>query len=544
MKNDNSNKRNSDYKTFNSHSKKKRRLSIHQDQGTISNSVIRKENKKLMKTMKNFNKTYLTGEYQKILKNWSKEETKITKYLIFAERTLETSVFKLASIITEDKLDSLKEIVYFKYNQISSHVNEYMNLTTIQKDNYLNLLNSSSDMLEKTFEEVNEKTVLNFLELKEFITGQIKEISGSENYEELDWNERLNEIYTNRDLYQPISIKMPNGTNNINNKKNDINLSKSKTINQYYKLLKYSKYYIFNETEKFIKLNKILEDSKKYLLNKRRRMAEAPSNKKDDSNKEKNDEDNSEADEDIDYGLDILKGQLSFAYSYDKNLFEKKLFEDIKIPILPPLYIVIKSKVKIGFHIGFSFSSKLYDDIFESDMIKAKLGENEDYGKNKKDKKDDEFYINFNVSYNGNDDDDEEDDDDDTKLSLQVSGKSEVSLSASSGISLGGGPFTFSILAGIKGLLGSGEIGCEVTINLNKVEIEIDKYYVIKAFEISFFLSIEIEIKLVFFELSIEIEIFNIRLFGILFKKHDIKTIKLLANMLENFLTYSKNQLK
>ena len=550
-KNYNSNKRNTNSKDFNSHSKMKRKLSIHQDQGTITNSVIRKENKKLMKTMKNFNKTYISGDYSKILKNWAKEETKITKYLINAERSLELSVFKFASIITEDKLDLLKDIVYFKYNQISSHVNEYMNLTNIQKDNYLNLLNSSSEMLENTFEEVNEITIFNFLEIKEFITGQIKEISGSGNYEELDGNERLNEIFTKGDIYQPITIKMPTETNNKNNKKNEINLKKSKTINQYYKLLKYSKYYIFNDTEKkFIKLNNILEDSKKYLSNKRR-MAETPPNGKDDSNKEKNDKDDNEedddddGDEDIDYGLDILKGQLSFSYSYDKDLFEKKLFDDITIPILPPLCLVIQSKVKLGFHIGFSFSTKLYDDIFETDMIKMKLSENEDYGK---DKNDDGFVVNYNVTSDEDDDDDDDDedddDDDDTKLSLQVSGKGEISLSAGAGISIGAGPFTFSILAGIKGLLGSGEIGCVVTINLSKVEIEIDKYYIIKAFQISFFLKLEIEINIIFYKLSIEIPIFDIPLFGILIKKHDIKTIKLLANMLEKFLTYSKNQLK
>ena len=38
-------------------------------------------------------------------------------------------------------------------------------------------------------------------------------------------------------------------SNGINNTKNNINIIKSKTIRQYYKLLKYSKYYMFNETE-------------------------------------------------------------------------------------------------------------------------------------------------------------------------------------------------------------------------------------------------------------------------------------------------------
>ena len=156
-------KNNFNFKSSSSNSKKKRKFNTHSEQGSVSSPHLRKENQKLGKTLKNFNKTYLKGEYTKILSNWPKEVRKINKYLINAERTIDLSVLKLASIITEDKMYSLNKILYYKYNQIYSHVNEFINLTSIQTDNYINLLDNSSLLLQKTFEEVNNIIIFDFL---------------------------------------------------------------------------------------------------------------------------------------------------------------------------------------------------------------------------------------------------------------------------------------------------------------------------------------------------------------------------------------------
>ena len=53
-------------------------------------------------------------------------------------------------------MNLLKDMLYLKHNQISAHVNEFINLTTTQIDNYLYLLGNSSIMLEKTFNETKK----------------------------------------------------------------------------------------------------------------------------------------------------------------------------------------------------------------------------------------------------------------------------------------------------------------------------------------------------------------------------------------------------
>jgi hypothetical protein len=50
----------------NLYSKKLRKLSIHSEQGSISTSLLIKESKKLIKTLNNFNKTYLSTEFLQI----------------------------------------------------------------------------------------------------------------------------------------------------------------------------------------------------------------------------------------------------------------------------------------------------------------------------------------------------------------------------------------------------------------------------------------------------------------------------------------------
>lgn len=58
--------------------------------------------------------------------------------------------------------------------------------------------------------------------------------------------------------------------------------------------------------------------------------------------------------------------------------------------------------------------------------------------------------------------DDEDENENDTIFIIKLSAKSEVSLSASVGIVLGDKSFVLAILVGIKGLLGSGEIGVDL----------------------------------------------------------------------------------
>ena len=88
-------------------------------------------------------------------------------------------------------------------------------------------------------------------------------------------------------------------------------------------------------------------------------------------------------------------------------------------------------------------------------------------------------FINKSEIKGNEEEEEDEDDDDDTKLELKVWGKAEESLSVSAGfVFFNTEIFYMAFLAGIKGLLGSGEIGFALTINFNKGDIIVDKFYI------------------------------------------------------------------
>ena len=310
-----------------------------------------------------------------------------------------------------------------------------------------------------------------------------------------------------------------------NNTQKEINLTKSEIVTEYYKLLKYSKFCIFNETdEKFNILNNILEYSKTYLINKRRFSQTLSSNENVVSNNNiYNNKRKAEKDE-ISMEFDLMKGKLSI--EYDHPLAEKNLlpddFEFIKIEILDPLCIVLEPTAKMGLYIGISIQKKFYDDIMDTDIIKKKL--------------DKELGL--------KEEEEEEDDEDDTKVIAKISGKAEVSCAASAGIVLGDNGFTFAILAGINGLLGKGEIGFGLIFNFSEKDIGIDKFWEVEAFYISCFLKIEVIIELAMVKFKFNIYILNYPIFGLKYGKHDIIYLKIFVKMLiEEFVNNNKNQL-
>ena len=439
-KNNNNNKTKINLNYTKNNYKSKRRLSSHSERGTVTKSIINKEIQKFKKILNNFNKTYLNKDYLKIQSNWLKEESKINRYLINSGRTIELSVLKLASIITQDKMNSLEEILYFKHKQISNHVNKFLNLTSNLTQNYLLLLENSSETLDITFKDVNQIIIVDFEVLKELITGQITEMKNiKEKNEEIEGNERLYELFSKGDFYQPIGIKFSNFSNDI---KNPINLTKSKTITQYYNLLKYTKYKLFNDTEKkYDGINHIFQEAKKNFFYKRRIEESSSSSNKDSNsnsnNEGKNDKNNNndknkkKDDPNMEMGMeyDIMLGKLSFEFSYClSNDFDLK---EIIIPIIGIFNIVLEPEIELGFCFSLGIEAKVHKKILNT-----------------------EYIINKSEIKGNEEEEDEDDDDDDTKLELKVWGKAEESLSVSAGfVFFNTEIFYMAFLAGIKGLL-------------------------------------------------------------------------------------------
>ena len=418
-------------------------------------------------------------------------------------------------------MDSLKDIVFYKHNQISTYVNQFVNLTNIQLDNYLNLLSNSSIMLEKTYNESNQIIINDYNLIKEFITGQIQEINKINEVEKVDENNLLLDFFKNKDVYQPI------GFNKLKNKADNqkqINYTKSKTINQFHLFLKYNKYLIFNnEKEKFTEINTFFEESQKYLIDKRRRMTESSGgnsnsningnsngNSNNNGNSEKKNDDDSKKNE-FELGYDIMEGKLSFSYKFKikeldiSNELKKIEIFDKGITIIGPLKLVLEPEVKIGFYINFEFQSTIHKQIFNTSKYLKEIK---------------------------NEEEDDADDERDTKISVGVCGKGEQSMSVSIGIKEEIKPvLTLYFLAGIQGLLGSSEIGFKLEINLSKSIITIDRYIIKKSFYISLFIKMGMELNLQFYKFKFEIYIFNLKLFGIKGETHEI-TKKELAKLL------------
>ena len=332
---------------------------------------------------------------------------------------------------------------------------------------------------------------------------------------------RVINLFRNPDLYQPVYINKMNISNNTNDINNDINFNRSITINKYKNMLKYSKYLVLNDTDKkYEKMRINLEESKIYLVVKRRMTKSQGSNggnsnignNKDNKDNQENSQ-QKKNDEEVDTKIkpegklefDIMKGDLSFGFDYyfygtDFGNILKNEFPIFKkpIPIIGILKLVLDPEIKLGFYIGFEFKTHMYKQILNTSK----------------------WFHEVKNDY-------EDDEEDDTKLSIKLVGKGECSLSVGVGIAENFGTVEISFLAGINGLLGSGEIGFSLDINFNKWKMSVDSFLVLKAFYISLFLKLKIEIDLKFYKFSIEIYIFKVPFFGEKFEKHKLIIKKL-----------------
>ena len=466
--------------------------------------------------MNKFNKTYLSKDYTKIKTILLKEESKINKYLINSGRTIEISLLKLSSIITEDKRNALKDLLYLKHNQISEHINIFLNLTSLQTDNYLNLLSNSSEMLHMTFNEINRKIIFDFEVIKDYITSQTTEMDNfKEKNETIEGNEIFYNLFSEGNLYQPIEINKIDNINFTNDNSNDtitINIENSKTIIKYYNQLKILKYKIFNETDKkFIGINNNLKEVLKNVAHNRRLSYYPFFNKNNklnnhiNNNKEKNN--NNER----------MPRRRTFDFCPLKADFAEKIKKFLKpIPIMGILNLYIEPEVYLGFCFGLDIEMK---SSFDQEAIIKKTG----------------------IMIGDKEDEEEEDD---TKLTLKIMGKGEVSLSVSAGIVVCNTQiFSLAILAGIKGLLGSGEIGLGLIINISKGNVISDRFFVIKAFYVSLFLKLKIGIHTKFYDGEFDVFIFEVPLFGVKIEKHYIIKKILAKAIYEDFIKNNKYQL-
>lgn len=99
-------------------------------------------------------------------------------------------------------------------------------------------------------------------------------------------------------------------------------------------------------------------------------------------------------------------------------------------------------------------------------------------------------------------------------LYLGISAKAEVSISFEIGayIPILPSGVEIKLAVGIKGLLGSGEVGIKLSIFINKPKYEIDLSIEFKALEFTFFILFQIKVEMGFFSFSFKFYLMNEKL--------------------------------
>ena len=201
------------------------------------------------------------------------------------------------------------------------------------------------------------------------------------------------------------------------------------------------------------------------------------------------------------------------------NILQNDYF---KIPIINPFYIVFEPLVKIGYNIKIVSLTKLCQPLINN------VGE---------------FRLKVERHLSSINDLS-----DDAKIFINMSTKGEANLNAGAGIVLGDtNTFSFSFLAGVQGLLGEGEVGFKMLININKLDAEITKHFKILNYDFTKFLIKEIISHLSLIDFIDRTYLLNQRIQGILgpeYSSEDTMRIAIAARLLfDEFQINNRNQL-
>ena len=132
-------------------------------------------------TLYNFNKSYLNKEYKEILPKLQKFFMKINNtYLNKLKKNIDKTAFKFSSLLTKDIYKKLNMNLYKKYNDIESYINNASKLIEMNINNFINLLNFSSNIIEFNYILVSTRTKNYYEILNDLIQKNIKYINEEE----------------------------------------------------------------------------------------------------------------------------------------------------------------------------------------------------------------------------------------------------------------------------------------------------------------------------------------------------------------------------
>lgn len=177
--------------------KNKKRNLKNENQAFNFDQII-KEFNKLNKTINSFSRSIISLDYKRISYNFNIFVLKIQKYLSNLERTIDLSVSRYSSFLTEDNLCKLKNKIYYQYNLINLYIINYLKdiKNNIEK-NIINFINLESNFVH--FSNILNKTITNnYNELSSIINSKYKVL----NYDDI--KRRLEMIWEEKNVSSEI----------------------------------------------------------------------------------------------------------------------------------------------------------------------------------------------------------------------------------------------------------------------------------------------------------------------------------------------------
>ena len=425
----------------------------------------------IQNTLLNLNQTYLSKEFKNINKTITRFITKINEtYLNKLERSFSMTLLHFSTVLTENSYQQLKNNIYKQYYDIELYINLQSNITRVLMDNYINVLNYTSVLIQIMDSMIYIKSISYYDIIDNAIKNKFKQIGST--LRNLDKSESNKNSYFSN-LYGTTRDEIEKAYNYyekaVTNHEQKFMAQFNESYNRYYKDNFDYITFIDNQIDKANNLydsvnneiNNKIEEFKNYLTN--TSVVKTLNNiKMSIESKVKNLFSNFAGKNGNYTFLENLKTIFKKVYKTvcktDLNFPNPPLELDYPFPFMPiPAFPFLQVRIIPYLYLVAHFGTNCKNP-------------NNDIG----------IFVDMYI-------------------------KAEISLSLEVGIYIPGctsSAFELSVSIGIKGVLFSGKIGLQLNINLVKKIFEIDLYHELRAFEYGAYAIFRIKINLKIYKLD------------------------------------------
>ena len=479
--------------------------------GSITENDINSFILDMQAILNEFTKTYLNQEFKDINRFSTIFFDKINNTFLFKlKRSIEMVGVRFKTIFTEESYNIFENRLFKQYNNISKYVNKYSKIIENTKDKFINTLKDSSILIDIMFNVSYTKINTYYQILYQSIQNKLQRIDGDE--DNRIWNniKRLlsgkKEKYTETDVIEdPIKGDFPDQPKFI--------IKKNEKSIQYVKQLD-----IFGGKEEYSNnfLNKMFEDAKKGVITdffKGEIVFDDIKNHFfsyfDGEGNEMTWENMKKKVETLKLGLSV--GGMCSLESKSCNLMINLCFSLFKFKLNKFVFpIKLLPYLELAFSIIPSIKSEICVGVGpELDLTKIK----------------------------------------ESSFNIEISGETSVGVTVDVGVytpSLNS-PVRLSFNVGLIGILGSGKVGFKLHLYF-KDKYKIDLYYEFKAFELSWYVMMQLtfQIKVAEFEMSFSFAFYIIQkvFCGLKYEQHNEFTYEYGKSQIDLLKTRTMNGMK